>query len=608
MKPFLLLLLLAVTPAPAQDTSPAAQRLEQIFQGITRLTKAAPEPAIYSAKLRVESASPTLEKLAGRQFTIKFQPPEKYSITADIKAPYTLSSDGKLLWIHAPKSDLLLEGDTTVPRFSLRPDSTLTVSPPRLPSLSPQVLYAARAMLQGSFVGDNTLSISANAALPAPWGGSRVTLHPAHGWPSTVTWESRSGERCTLRLISPRIESPSGPPESWKPSPEADDKTQRVALSHLTQFLSSTVSNFQLKTPDLPPYTEDVKVIAREGRGRLESHAGAHVLHLAGSAAEMGHQHGTLMKKGVKKIVERILYGVGVASSFEKKRWFFDEIEEAIKRTRPFVDPLYLVEMESLAKAAGIEREECEMANFFPELFHCSGFALMNEASKDGRLYHGRVLDYARGAGLEEHAVVILSQPDYGHAWVSVGYAGFTGSVTAMNEKHIAIGEMGGDGEGHWDGKPMAQLIREAMERATTLEEAVAIFRKGPRTCEYYYVLSDGKTKAACGIKGTPDVFEVFEVGKAYPKLEVAIPGSLLLSAGDRYTELAKRVQAAHGTIDDIKARELMTRPVCMKSNIQSVLFAPESLDFWVAHADSKNVASESRYTPYNLRKLLDSK
>jgi hypothetical protein len=48
-----------------------------------------------------------------------------------------------------------------------------------------------------------------------------------------------------------------------------------------------------------------------------------------------------------------------------------------------------------------------------------------------------------------------------------------------------------------------------------------------------------------------------------------------------------------------------MTRPVCMTSNIHSVLFAPDALDFWVANADAVNVASHARYTHYNLPELL---
>jgi len=35
------------------------------------------------------------------------------------------------------------------------------------------------------------------------------------------------------------------------------------------------------------------------------------------------------------------------------------------------------------------------------------------------------------------------------------------------------------------------------------------------------------------------------------------------------------------------------------------VLFAPDTLDFWVANADAKNVASACRFTHYNLAALL---
>jgi hypothetical protein len=48
-----------------------------------------------------------------------------------------------------------------------------------------------------------------------------------------------------------------------------------------------------------------------------------------------------------------------------------------------------------------------------------------------------------------------------------------------------------------------------------------------------------------------------------------------------------------------------MDRPVAMTSNIHSVLFAPDTLDFWVANADSRNAASHCRYTQHNLAELL---
>jgi hypothetical protein len=263
--------------------------------------------------------------------------------------------------------------------------------------------------------------------------------------------------------------------------------------------------------------------------------------------------------------------------------------------------------MDAMALAANLDKEEIRLSNFFPELFHCSGFAVYGDATVGGRLYHGRILDYLRGVGLEPNAVVIVHQPDYGFAWANVSYGGFVGSVTAMNEKRISIGEMGGRGEGNWDGKPMAQLIREVMEKSSTLDEAVEIMRRGPRTCEYYYVIADGNSKRAVGIAATPTTFEVIKPGETHPRLPHAIKDAVLMSAGDRYEKLAARVQENHGKLDDEGARRLMDRPVAMNSNIHSALFAPETLDFWVANADSQNVASHTRYTHYNLGELLKS-
>jgi hypothetical protein len=326
---------------------------------------------------------------------------------------------------------------------------------------------------------------------------------------------------------------------------------------------------------------------------------------LKGTPEEMGRQHGVLMKKNVHQLVDRILFGVGVGSSLEKGTWVLGEIETAQMRLTPFMDDRYLREMDSLATASGLPREEVRLANFFPELFHCSGFAVFGKATADGRLYHGRVLDYMRGMGLEQSAVVMVLQPDRGNAWVNIGYAGFIGSVTAMNEKHIAIGEMGGRGQGDWDGKPMAELVREVMEKANTLDEAVEIMRKGPRTCAYYYVISDAKSNRAVGIAATADKFETIWPGQSHPLLPHGIPDAVLMSAGDRYEELVRRVQASYGKLDAEGARDLMKRPVCMQSNLHCALFAPDTLDFWVANADSQNVAANTRYTHYNLADIL---
>jgi hypothetical protein len=52
--------------------------------------------------------------------------------------------------------------------------------------------------------------------------------------------------------------------------------------------------------PGLPPATGEKRLAAREGAGRLEMRDGTRVLFLKGSPAEMGPQHGKLLKKEIR--------------------------------------------------------------------------------------------------------------------------------------------------------------------------------------------------------------------------------------------------------------------------------------------------------------------
>ena len=96
---------------------------------------------------------------------------------------------------------------------------------------------------------------------------------------------------------------------------------------------------------------------------------------------------------------------------------------------------------------------------------------------------------------------------------------------------------------GHWEGVPMAFLVRMVLEEADALDRAIAIFRDNPRTCEYYFVVADGETGKAAAMEACWNVFSVIGMGESHPRLPQAIKDGVVLSAGDRYTELVKRVK-----------------------------------------------------------------
>jgi hypothetical protein len=345
----------------------------------------------------------------------------------------------------------------------------------------------------------------------------------------------------------------------------------------------------------------------RQGDAYLWIEDGQRIAKLTGGPREIGVQHGILLAPEVRRMVDTTLYLVGLAYSFEREVWFLDVIRGACERLDAHTPPEFLEEMEGLAEGSGVSFDEIHLANYFPALFHCSGFAVQGSATVDGTLYHGRILDYMTEVGLQEAAVLFVVDKAGKIPFCNVGYAGFVGSVTGMNREKVSLGEMGGGGEGDWDGVSMPILMRMALEDARTLEEAKAIFRDNPRTCEYYYVFADGKDRSAVGVAAVPDHIDFIEPGAAHPRLQRPVEDCVLLSAGNRYENLCDRVEEWFGTIDADKALQLMDYPVAMRNaNLHSVLFAPETLEFWVANAGVDTRAYEEPYYRYSLPELLD--
>lgn len=354
----------------------------------------------------------------------------------------------------------------------------------------------------------------------------------------------------------------------------------------------------------------ETRTVARCGEGFLEEVDGYRVLHVKGTPYEMGYQQGALLRDEIREQVHFLFDVKAKEMTFELAGFKLLEPKRAIRgiaaRQRKFVPERFFDEMRGIADGAGMDVQDIVVANFIPEMFHCSGFALSGSATKDGTLYHGRILDYGCDWRLQDHAVLTVAEPKGRIPFVNVTYAGFVGSVTGMNAERISIGEMGGRGLGHWDGVPMAMLVRMALEEADSLDRAIAVFRDNPRTCEYYYVLADGETGKAVGMEGSWNVFGTIAMGESHPKLPVAIQDAVVLSAGKRYNELSRRVKEGRGTFDAESARHLMDRPVAMNSNLHSVLFETTTTRFWVANASKDGKpAADQPYHAFQLRDLL---
>ncbi|MBN1589594.1 MAG: hypothetical protein JW888_08775 [Pirellulales bacterium] len=376
----------------------------------------------------------------------------------------------------------------------------------------------------------------------------------------------------------------------------------RLAMAAAVLLLMPAVS-IGAETPvSLAPA---LKLVDQTAHGVLATSQGKTFLMVEGTPEQMGTAHGKLLAAKARRLTNRVLYVVGAGESFRSGQWFMDQMAQIERRTSPYIPKRFFDECDALSRASGVSRRDGRYANLFPERFHCSGIAVRGKATRDGRVLHARVLDYMTDVDLQASAVVAVFMPEGYHAWMSLGYAGFIGTVSAMNEKHLAVGEMGGRGEGDWDGLPMSLLLRDVMERASTVDEAVAIIQQTPRTCEYYYVLSD-TSRAMVGLHCTPEKVVILKPGQQHPRLPFIPEDSIIISGGARAEAASRRIQAAYGRLDPAGMIELIKRPVAARSNLHNAVFSPETLDMWFADAGRRTAACDEPYAHCNLTQLIE--
>ncbi len=360
------------------------------------------------------------------------------------------------------------------------------------------------------------------------------------------------------------------------------------------------------------------------------------VLHVEGSPFEMGYTHGSILKDKIRQNIENHLKNPSLSEEAKVKVQAF-----AIKvpSILPFIPKKYIEEMEGLSKGADVPFSDILWLNLFPEMFHCCAITVHGEASIDRSLYHARLLDYAVGKDLQSSAVLLVAKPKDAIPFLSVTYAGFIGCITGMNAEKISLGEIGGLGYGKWEGIPMSFLLRSCLEEASSLEEARTILSSAKRTCEYYYIIGDGKTEESFACYATPDQISFLPPGKDYciipssladkdhqflteepfPLQETSLlfhqPKDTLLLTGtiapERYPILEKRILDHYGSINAASLIDIIKQPVARTSNLHNAIFHPSSLRVWVAHAGplgpELEPACNQPYHCYCLSDLLSS-
>lgn len=146
-------------------------------------------------------------------------------------------------------------------------------------------------------------------------------------------------------------------------------------------------------------------------------------------------------------------------------------------------------------------------------LLGCTAFAAMGEATARadpataGHLIIGRNFDFEGPPIFDSDKAVLFFQPSEPGklAFASVAWAGMLGVVTGLNAAgiYVSVNALRTDDKGQ-SGVPVELLLREVMEGAHSLDEAIAIIGRRPVFVPDLYVLGDGDRREAAVIERSP--------------------------------------------------------------------------------------------------------
>ena len=126
-------------------------------------------------------------------------------------------------------------------------------------------------------------------------------------------------------------------------------------------------------------------------------------------------------------------------------------------------------------------------------------------SSQAARLLVGRSLTVDVGDDFEPDRIVTIHRPDGKYPFASVGWAGLVGVVTGINGRGIVVAiNPARTDDPEEPGVPWPLVLRQVLEEADTLDQAVQIIRRAPLRTSGIVLVGDGVQRKAVVIEASP--------------------------------------------------------------------------------------------------------
>ena len=401
-----------------------------------------------------------------------------------------------------------------------------------------------------------------------------------------------------------------------------------LSIGLLTGCVSSAIDKYHvLLRSDIIRSEAQEQEILSKARTEWTSDGRIRVLFVRGTPYERGYQHGALLRGQVRDNL------LSLYSRALQKYPLEEMFAEAYERMRPFISQEYADEMRGLAHGAKLPLSVIHAIHALPEIgewggtkeirntvlkmLHgeigesCSNFTAIDATGTGEDFYAIRILDWGlhRISRLHEYPLILVAQPDEGLAYANIGWMGFLGAISGMNEAGITLGEMGyGNPPGETlSGKPMPFLLRDILSDARSLADVRRIIQESPGTNSFAYLMSDGKTHESELYIRDPSRFLRFKAGESITDGKNNFPGHPGVTYGGHYQDrLIAMMNDHHRRMTPELIMKDLIPAVAMRSNFQNVIYDPARLRFWVNNAKSATEPAFGQpYTSFDLGAAL---
>jgi predicted choloylglycine hydrolase len=343
-------------------------------------------------------------------------------------------------------------------------------------------------------------------------------------------------------------------------------------------------------------------------KSRRYCREGVTVVILRGSPYELGYARGVLLREEIQAWARESLSEIEQQRS--ERNLDQESLKENITRLEAAIPTEFKAELEGMAASSGVDYSTLLQLNVWSNVdAGCTSVAVIGH---DGKLLRSRNYDWLP-IRLLLPPVLSIYQPDNGYGFMSVHAPGIIGVATGMNEKGITFGSHTLPGGKH-DGKglPSGTLNRLILQYSGSIEDAEKMLNGTPRGIPRLWLLTSAENAF------------IYEFDSRSVHREGMMGGTLVLtnhgrnlnlresspSSIDRFNYVRKYLADNAGKIDVMKLVDL-NRDELLSSygqgsaivNLHSVIFAPATLEFWVAIGPVP--ATKGRWVGFSLSKEL---